>query len=601
MADAVLSADGGQFGPDTPSLTASLKGLGGCQVNLRTANTDLHSGMFGAKVPNAVQSMVQLAASFHDKDGRIAIDGFYDDVVDLTDEERAEIALVAEDEEALKARLDIDSLWGEPGWTAREREWGRPTLDLNGIWGGFQGDGIKTVTPSEAHLKITCRLVPNQTPEGVIDKIREACRGESAARLDGRGRPASPARPSRSQSTATTRFTWRREGGPHRSVRSRSGDHARGRHHPRDRHLPGRTRDRHRELRLEHPGQQRPCPKRVVPGRGLPSRAARLRGAAWTTLAAGRRAEPVRPFRALPLQQPVCRSQPERVDFPERSVPVQRPFGGPRPSKSFTHDRHAVGIAVVHGGTRTGRDTRWTTSFSGWASGASLVLVGWLLRELGPRIRDRAPAEGTVLSGGELVLRMAWARFCGTCGMAMLLCGLLILLVTGILTVASAGDDLGTMIVLGTFGLSVVLMLLWTRSTCGSSARWAFSGRSRQARLPRPPRPILHLHPKVTLRSGPWSPPRAIPFRSSRRRRLAAALAGSPGSSGIPLQRGRRLPSRTFRMFRTRCRWSSPTTSVSTRATRWCPNLFDRSSRVTRHPEVRDRRTGRHAGGVDCE
>lgn len=172
-ADAVLSADGGQFGPDTPSLTVSLKGLGGCQVNLRTANTDLHSGMFGAKVPNAVQAMAKLAASFHDDDGRIAIEGFYDNVVDLTAEERAEIALVAEDEEALKTQLGLESLWGEPGWTSREREWGRPTLDLNGIWGGFQGDGIKTVTPSEAHLKITCRLVPNQTPEGVIDLIRQ--------------------------------------------------------------------------------------------------------------------------------------------------------------------------------------------------------------------------------------------------------------------------------------------------------------------------------------------------------------------------------------------------------------------------------------------
>jgi acetylornithine deacetylase/succinyl-diaminopimelate desuccinylase-like protein len=171
-ADAVLSADGGQFGPDTPSLTVALKGLGGCQVNLRTANADLHSGMFGAKVPNAVQAMVQLAATFHDADGRIAIDGFYDDVVDLTDEERAEIGLVAEDEEALKERLGLKALWGEPGWTAREREWGRPTLDLNGIWGGFQGDGIKTVTPCEAHLKITCRLVPDQTPQGVVERIR---------------------------------------------------------------------------------------------------------------------------------------------------------------------------------------------------------------------------------------------------------------------------------------------------------------------------------------------------------------------------------------------------------------------------------------------
>lgn len=171
-ADAVISADGGQFGFDTPSLTVALKGLGGCQVNLRTANTDLHSGMFGAKTPNAVQAMVQLAATFHDTDGRISVDGFYDPVVDLTADERAEIALVAEDDEALMATLAIDSLWGEPGWTSREREWGRPTLDLNGIWGGFQGDGIKTVTPSEAHLKITCRLVPNQTPDGVIDLIR---------------------------------------------------------------------------------------------------------------------------------------------------------------------------------------------------------------------------------------------------------------------------------------------------------------------------------------------------------------------------------------------------------------------------------------------
>jgi acetylornithine deacetylase/succinyl-diaminopimelate desuccinylase-like protein len=127
--------------------------------------------MFGAKVPNAVQSLVQLAATFHNSDGRIAIEGFYDNIVDLSEAERAEIALVAEDDEALMAKLGIDSLWGEPGWTAREREWGRPTLDLNGIWGGFQGDGIKTVTPCEAHLKVTCRLVPNQTPKAVVDLV----------------------------------------------------------------------------------------------------------------------------------------------------------------------------------------------------------------------------------------------------------------------------------------------------------------------------------------------------------------------------------------------------------------------------------------------
>ena len=171
-ADAVISADGGQFGPDTPSLTVAMKGLGGCQINLRTANADLHSGMFGAKVPNAVQSLVQLAATFHDAEGRITIDSFYDDVVDLTEQDRAEIAQIPEDEERLKRDLGIDELWGESGYTAREREWARPTLDMNGVWGGFQGDGIKTVTPSEAHLKVTCRLVPNQTPETVVAKIR---------------------------------------------------------------------------------------------------------------------------------------------------------------------------------------------------------------------------------------------------------------------------------------------------------------------------------------------------------------------------------------------------------------------------------------------
>jgi acetylornithine deacetylase/succinyl-diaminopimelate desuccinylase-like protein len=170
-ADAVLSADGGQFGPDQPSLSVGLKGLGGCQINLAAANTDLHSGMYGAWVPNAVQAMAQLAATFHDKNGRVLIDGFYDAVRDLTDDERAEIAAVPFDEEDEKAKLGIDEFWGEQGWTPVEREWGRPTADFNGIWGGFQGDGSKTVTPREAHLKVTCRLVPDQVPEKIVELI----------------------------------------------------------------------------------------------------------------------------------------------------------------------------------------------------------------------------------------------------------------------------------------------------------------------------------------------------------------------------------------------------------------------------------------------
>jgi len=171
-ADAVISADGSQFSEDTPSLSVSLKGLGGVQVNLTTANTDLHSGSYGAWVPNAVQSLVQLAATFHDKDGRVQVAGFYDKVRELTPEERAEVALLPIDEDEAKRNLDVDALWGEAGFSPRERQWTRPTLDLNGIWGGFQGEGVKTVTPRQAHLKITCRLVADQDPAEIVELIR---------------------------------------------------------------------------------------------------------------------------------------------------------------------------------------------------------------------------------------------------------------------------------------------------------------------------------------------------------------------------------------------------------------------------------------------
>lgn len=174
-ADAVISADGGQFGPDTPSLSVSLKGLAGVQVNLTTANTDLHSGSYGAWVPNAVQSMAQLAATFHDDKGRVQVEGFYDTVRELTSSEREEMALLEMDEAAEKEKLGIDSLWGEEGFSPRERQWARPTVDLNGIWGGFQGDGVKTVTPREAHLKITCRLVADQDPAKIVELLRAHC------------------------------------------------------------------------------------------------------------------------------------------------------------------------------------------------------------------------------------------------------------------------------------------------------------------------------------------------------------------------------------------------------------------------------------------
>ena len=170
--DYAISADGGMFGPDTPSLTVSLKGLGGCQIDLRTGSTDLHSGMYGAAVPNAIQALTRLVATLHDGDGRVAVAGFYDDVQELTAAERTEIAAIPFDESAYLDQAGVSTFWGEPGYSPLERAWARPTLDLNGIWGGFQGDGAKTVTPCEAHAKITCRLVARQVPQRIVELLK---------------------------------------------------------------------------------------------------------------------------------------------------------------------------------------------------------------------------------------------------------------------------------------------------------------------------------------------------------------------------------------------------------------------------------------------
>ena len=173
-ADLAICADGGLWGPDQPSLAVASKGICGGQINLRAANIDLHSGQHGAAVPNALERMARLASTFHTADGRVAIAGFYDDVRELTAEERAEFGRIpfTEEEYAAEVGLTADQLWGEPGYSALERRWARPTCDFNGLWGGFQGDGSKTVTPGEAHLKITCRLVPNQDPAKIIKLIQ---------------------------------------------------------------------------------------------------------------------------------------------------------------------------------------------------------------------------------------------------------------------------------------------------------------------------------------------------------------------------------------------------------------------------------------------
>lgn len=170
-ADVVVISDTALYARGVPSLTYALRGLAALEVHVTGARGDLHSGAFGGAAPNAAQALVQLLATLHRPDGGVAVEGFYDQVRPLTQEERDGFAALGFDEERLKAELGVDALPGEPGYTALERLWARPTLEINGIFGGFQGEGTKTVIPARAGAKITCRLVPDQEPEQVLDVI----------------------------------------------------------------------------------------------------------------------------------------------------------------------------------------------------------------------------------------------------------------------------------------------------------------------------------------------------------------------------------------------------------------------------------------------
>ncbi len=171
-ADMIFSADGSQWAPDQPNLITALKGLVAAEITVTGARTDQHSGQQGGGIANPIQGLAQIIASMKDANGRVTVAGFYDDVIDLTAEDRAAIARVPFDETAYAERLGVTEPFGEEGYTTRERLWARPTLELNGIGGGWQGDGIKTVLPAEARAKITCRLVANQTPDAIFDLLR---------------------------------------------------------------------------------------------------------------------------------------------------------------------------------------------------------------------------------------------------------------------------------------------------------------------------------------------------------------------------------------------------------------------------------------------
>jgi acetylornithine deacetylase/succinyl-diaminopimelate desuccinylase-like protein len=163
-ADIILVSDTGMLSNDTPSITTGLRGLSYVEVEVIGPNRDLHSGLYGGCVANPINMLTQMIASLHDENMRITIPGFYDKVIELSNNDRAEMAKAPFSEPAYCEALDIRSTHGEKGYSTMERGSIRPTLDVNGIWGGYTGEGAKTVIASKAFAKISMRLVPDQDP-----------------------------------------------------------------------------------------------------------------------------------------------------------------------------------------------------------------------------------------------------------------------------------------------------------------------------------------------------------------------------------------------------------------------------------------------------
>ena len=170
-ADVILISDTAMLSLETPTLDVGVRGLTYIEVEVTGPDRDLHSGVYGGAVANPITILAQLIASMHDENNHITIPGFYDDVVVSSDDERKEMAKVPYNEEAYKKDLGVGELWGEKGYSTNERTGIRPTLEVNGIWGGYIGEGAKTVLPSKATAKISCRLVPNQTTETITAMV----------------------------------------------------------------------------------------------------------------------------------------------------------------------------------------------------------------------------------------------------------------------------------------------------------------------------------------------------------------------------------------------------------------------------------------------
>jgi acetylornithine deacetylase/succinyl-diaminopimelate desuccinylase-like protein len=172
-ADIAVISDTAYFEGNLPAITVGLRGIMYAQIDVELSPVDLHSGMYGGTVGNPVNALAQIIAALKGPDGRIRIPGFYDSVVALSDDERAAMAELPFDDETYRAGIPVPELVGETGYSTLERKGSRPTLDVNGIWGGFQGEGSKTIIPAHAHAKVSCRLVADQDPETVFRQLRD--------------------------------------------------------------------------------------------------------------------------------------------------------------------------------------------------------------------------------------------------------------------------------------------------------------------------------------------------------------------------------------------------------------------------------------------
>ena len=170
-ADVVLISDTGIISLDTPSVTVGLRGMSYVEVEVTGPNRDLHSGRYGGAVANPINMLCKMIASLHDEKNRVTIPGFYDQVEELSQEERKELNKAPFDLEEFKKDLGVKAVWGEEGYTTDERTGIRPTLDVNGIWGGYTGEGAKTVLPAKAFAKISMRLVPGQSSDEITEKF----------------------------------------------------------------------------------------------------------------------------------------------------------------------------------------------------------------------------------------------------------------------------------------------------------------------------------------------------------------------------------------------------------------------------------------------